>query len=93
MGVLLHNNGSLIFVLDKIYGCVQCYIVNNTMFEFFVLIVCMYCKCYHAYLGIKSAVGIVQILLLLWFFSHELLDTRYISSLRTHQIDKIIITL
>ena len=45
------------------------------------------------YLDIKSTVGKVPILLLLWFFSHELLDTRYISSLRTHQIDTIIITL
>ena len=48
-GVLLHNNGSLIFVLDRIYGCVQCYIVNNKMFEFFVLIVYMYCNCYHVF--------------------------------------------
>ena len=84
VGVSLHNNGSLMLVLDRNYGCVQCYIVNNKMFEFFVLIVYMYCNCYHI-LGIKSAVGKVQILLL-WFFSHGLLDTRYGPFLGTHQI-------
>ena len=49
MGVLLHNNGILIFVLDRIYRCVQCYIVNNKMFKFFVLIVYMYYNCYHIF--------------------------------------------
>ena len=48
-GVSLHNNGSLMLVLGRNYGCVQCYIVNNKMFEFFILIVYMYCNCYHVF--------------------------------------------
>ena len=73
-GVSLHNNGSLMLVLDRNYGCVQCYIVNNKMFEFFVLIVYMYCNCYRIF-GYQICSGkssnIIIVVFLPWITGHQ----------------------
>ena len=71
--------GSLIFVLDRIFGCVQCCIVNNKVIELLKMFVLLYTCTAIAitYLGIKPAMIKVQ-MLLLWFFSHEFMDTRNI---------------
>ena len=74
--------GSLIFVLDRIFGCVQCFVVNNKVFDFQKKHVC-FCFLYSctataiAYMGIRPAMIEIQTLLL-WFFSHKFMDTRNI---------------
>ena len=64
--------GRLIFVLVRIFGCVQCYIVNNKVFE---LLKCLFTTAI-TYLGIKPMM--IKVKILLWFFSHEFMDTRNI---------------
>ena len=71
---------SLIFVLDRIFGCVQCYVINNKVFELLKMFILLYtCTAFGiVYLGIKSAVKRKVQILLLCFFSHEFMDTRNI---------------
>ena len=75
--------GSLIFVLDRIFGCLQCYVINNKVFELLKKFILLYTCTATAivYLGIKSAVKTKVQIPLLWFFSHEFMDTRNIPKL------------